>query len=86
MVNEALLVLIWALAAAAIVGVIWLLANEAAQRRPPPSEDRGPSESDQAREPEPFETSVHQIGAQAPSSQARTSGSTRGRISASTRA
>jgi hypothetical protein len=86
MVNEALLVLIWALDAAAIVGVIWLLAHEAAQRQRPPSENRGPSESGQARDPESFEASVHQIGAQAPASQVRTSGSTRGPISASTRA
>lgn len=86
MVNEALLVLVWAVDAAAIAGVVWLLANEAAHRRRPPSENRGPSESGQAGEGESFEASVHQIGAQAPSSQARTSGSTRGPISASTRA
>jgi hypothetical protein len=86
MVNEALLVFIWALDAAAIAGVIWLLTNEAAARPRPPSENRGPSESGQAREPETLEARVHQTGAQAPSSQARTSGSTRGPISASTRA
>ena len=84
MVNEAILVLIWALDAAAIVGVVWLLAKEGGQRPRPPSENA--SQSGQASEPEPFEASVHQIGAQASSSQARTSGSTRGPISASTRA
>jgi hypothetical protein len=84
MVNEALLVLIWTVDAAAIVGVIWLLANEAAQRRRPSSENT--SESGQARDPETFEACAHQIGAQASTSQARTSGSTRGPISASTRA
>jgi hypothetical protein len=81
MVNEAFLVIVWALDAAAIVGVIWLLVHEAGQHRRPPPENA--PESGQPREPEP---GAHQIGAQAPSSQARTSGSTRGPISASTRA
>ena len=83
MVNEALLVLIWAADAAAIVVVVWLLANE---RRRGQREDQSPSESDQARDPDSRESGAHQIGAQASCSHARMSGSTSGPISASTRA
>jgi len=86
MVNEGLLILIWAVDAVAIVSVVWLLANESAQRRRSQSENPSSSESAQARDPESHETTAHQIGAQASSSQARILGSTRGPISASTRA
>jgi hypothetical protein len=85
MVNEGLLVLIWAVDAVAIVSVVWLLAHES-QRRGSQSKNQSPPESGQARDPDSFEASAHQIGAQASPSQALTSGSTRGPISASTRA
>jgi hypothetical protein len=84
MVNEGLLVLIWAVDAAAIASVVWLLAHES-QRRDSQSDNHNPPESGQARDPDSFEATAHQIGAQASSSQARTSGSTKVPISASTR-
>ena len=86
MMNEGFLVLIWAVDAAVIAVVVWLLANEPGQRRREQSENQCPSESGQARDPDSLEAATHQIGAQTSSSQARTPGSTSSPISASTRA
>jgi hypothetical protein len=48
MVNEALLVLIWAVDAIAILVVVWLLANDPGHRRQSRSESQIPTDSDHA--------------------------------------
>jgi hypothetical protein len=83
MVNEALLGLVWGVDALAVTAVLWLLASDPGKRRARPDGDAsdGASASDPGSDP-----TARQSGAHASSSHARTSGSTRGPISASTRA
>ncbi len=84
MVNEALLALVWGVDALAVTAVVWLLASDPGHRRTRPGGAAlpDPTAADAADSDPP----ARQSGAQAPSNQVRTSGSTRGPISASTRA
>lgn len=84
MVNEALLALVWGVDALAVSAVVWLLAADPGHRRTGPSRD-GPTDP-AAPDASDSDPTPRQSAAQAHSSQVRTSGSTRGPISASTRA
>jgi hypothetical protein len=74
MVNEALLVLIWAVDASAVAGVLWLLASDPGGRRSHPRGDSQlPADSDPVGDrPAGADLLANQMAAQAVSSQART--------------
>jgi hypothetical protein len=84
MVNEALLALVWGVDALAVTGVVWLLVSDPGHRRAGPGRAMPPDPA--AGEVVDSEPPGRQSGAQAPSNHVRTPGSTRGPISASTRA
>jgi hypothetical protein len=83
MVNEALLALVWGVDAIAVTAVVWFLAGDSGRRRRSRPESETPPGADDPVDSDP---PSRQIAAQAHSSHVRTSGSTRGPISASTRA
>lgn len=84
MVNEALLALVWGVDALAVAVVVWLLVSDPGHRRTRPERDGPPGPA--APDADDSDPTSRQSAAQAHSSHVRTSGSTRGPISASTRA